>query len=213
MKKYISILSLFSVFLIFLNSCSLKIQEREKEFAKLSCEERFKEIVEFSQKPHTNAKVKGKLQTEGILLTFIGKIGNEGKINFYLPFGKKVLTLENNDENLCVEYEDKKLCNKERIFYRKVLEIDIPFKFKELISGRYKIDNNATYECKGDKVIVRMKDTELIYKYLKPQIVKYQNYKIEYVYRDDLLPKTITIYYNNKPRINIKILKVVKWIL
>jgi len=210
LKKHFIPLILSFIFIFSLNSCSVKIQEKEKEFAKLTCEERFQEILKYSKEPFTKAKVKGRLQTEGITLTFIGKIGDSGEINFYLPFGKKVLSLKTKDDDLCINYNKGNICNKEKLFYKRVLDIDIPFQFRELISGRYKIDENAEYRCEGDKVIVKTKDVELIYKYLKPQIVKYDDYRIEYTYDNDLIPKTINLYLNDKLKMKIKILKVEK---
>jgi len=207
-KRYISFLLSFFIIAVLFNSCSVKV--KEEDFKKLTCEDKFKQILEYSKKDYTQAKAKGRLIADGITLTFIGSLGNEWNFNFYLPFGKKILSLKANDNNLCVNYQGRKICEKEKIFYKKVLRIDIPFSFKELISGKYQISPNANYKCVGNKVIINDKNAQFVYEYLKPTTVKYKDYLIKYTYRPDLLPKEINVFQGSTRRLKITIEKVKK---
>jgi hypothetical protein len=209
LKKIVYIPLIFLSLSIFLNSCSVKTQQPQ-EISKPTCEDRFKEVLEYSKQDFIKAKVKGRLLAEGITLTFLGNVGENTKLDFYLPFGKKILSLNSQGDNLCVIYNGKKVCNKDRVLLKKVLKVDVPYSFKELISGRYRISPNAKYSCENGNLKVINGETTLIYKGLKPYLVKYKDYTIEYVYRNDMIPEVVYINQKNKEKLKIKILKVKK---
>lgn len=208
-KRFYLKLSLIPLILLLISyinfSCALK--ETKSPSQSLTCGERFYKVIEYGNKD-INYKIKGRIKGKGIFLVFKGIFSKASKIDLFLPFGSKFGSIDLSEaKELCLKYKEETYCSLERDFVEKVLGVSLPFSLKEIITAHYKIKPELDYHCKDGNLIINYGDFNFLYKDLKPEEVRYKEYKILYFYKsiEDKIPSKIEIYKNNRRELRIKI--------
>ncbi len=208
MKKFF----LFLLPLVFfIESCSQK-KEEVKIISKSECDKLAFKIKNIKLDDN-KYKISGIIKGKGLLYAiFRGYINSNSKISFYTPFGKKLYSVESvGDKTFCIKSEKEFICIDKRRFYEHFFKVSIPFKLKEIITGKFDISNIENYKCEGDLVLFKDNNIEFVYdKNGNIKSVIFNKFKILYFWKKDNYPNLIKFYKNGKYKLKLKIKTIKK---
>ncbi len=203
MKRFFLFLLLL---VFFIESCSLKKVE-VKIIPKSKCDELALKIK--NSKPDDNKyKIAGIVRGKGLLYAiFRGYINSNSKISFYTPFGRKIYSVESiGDKTFCIKSEKEFICLDKERFYEFFLKMNVPFKMKEIITGKFNLSNLKNYECKEDLIIFKDGNKKFIYdKKGNIKALTFNKIEILYFWENKSYPNLIKFYENGKYKLKLKI--------
>ena len=155
--------------------------------------------------------LRGNLFVHGIYLVFYGTIGSETKLTFRSPFGKKLFDVFYTKNEICVRLPNSEpTCGEDLKLYWDYLNINLPFDIQSLLTGKFKFNDKASYQCNGNNIIILNNNAIYLYEDNKIKEIKYKDFTAKYFYDGYILTK-IVIYENDVElfRIYIRELKVI----
>ncbi len=193
MKKAI----ITSFFALIIASCAPLVKKER-------CQLYFKKIVKTSleSKP---VFIRGNIFVHGAYLIFYGKFDENSSIVVKSPFGRKLFSVDYLKDSVCVKFSgQEKICSKNLSMYWDYLNIKLPFDLKQILTGKFKIDKNASFSCSEKGITVINKGVRIFYVGDRPTRVEYNKFILLYSYDNGKIEK-ITIQEKSKELLRIYI--------
>jgi len=150
------------------------------------CSQNFQQIKSIDNKLPDKFTFQGAFYFRGLPAIIRGDIDQKESINVYTPFGKNIVSLEKENNNICVKLEGKNECNKEEVLnilslYFPDLNTILNFSFRNLVIGKFNLKDDDKFSCENNKLIVDRKDYKLVYQNDKLEKILYGDFAIEYL--------------------------------
>ena len=193
---------LITALLVVLVSCAPLI-EKDK------CQFYYKKVLETSYQEEP-IFIRGNIFVHGAYLIFHGNFNKNSSIVVRTPFGKKLFSIEYMEDNICIKTPNReKLCGKNLDIYGEYLNIRLPIDLKQILTGRFKLDKNAFFQCSEKGITVINKGVKISYRGDRPVKVEYNGFLLLYSYHNGRIKK-ITVKREGKEILKIYIREMIK---
>ena len=154
-----------------------------------SCLIQFEKLKSLSYQ-NKNYFVRGNIFSHGIYTVFYGDIGKRTFITVRSPFGRKLFSVSYKNGEVCLLLPDTpEKCGKDLDIYWDYLNVRTPFDLKNLLTGRFRISENADYYCKNRNLVVENDGMEIFYEGLRIKKVNFKDFSAYYYYEDGKIKK------------------------
>ncbi|WP_457635682.1 hypothetical protein [Persephonella sp.] len=156
-----------------------------------SCEIWF-EKVKTASYGDKNYFIRGNIFIHGAYTVFYGDLGKRTFLTVRSPFGRKLFSISYQNSQICLLLPDlPEKCGKDLDIYWDYLNVKTPFDLKSLLTGRFKIGEDADYRCINGNLVVEYNGMEIFYEGLRTKEVNFKDFSAYYYYEDGKIKKIV----------------------
>jgi hypothetical protein len=155
-------------------------------FQPFYCENKFKEVKQKDNSIPDKFSFAGSAIVSGMPVLIRGDFKDQEKLVLSSPFGKSVLNIEKENENMCVKVAGFQSCDRSEILSLVSLYmpqaaplVDVNL-LKSLVSKKFNLQDNEKIQCESNQLKVIRPDYTLVYEDNDLRKIIYKDYIVDY---------------------------------